>query len=226
MIRTVLPLLFALALIGAERPLTIVCFGDSITGNRPRESYHQHYVKYSDLLQLLIEGRSGLGTCTVINAGYAGDATDRRGDRPGAVNRLAQDVIAGQPDIAVILIGGNDAKGFAREVTAENFDRMFAACIAAGIRVLAVQYVVVAEATHPTAWHHLDDNNDLIAAAAAAHGIPVYDPQPAFMAAAADHGGTATLVDDRDRVHLRPGGELVLARGLFARLHDLGWLDR
>lgn len=210
----------------AADPLHVVCFGDSITGNRPGEAYHQHYVKFSDLLELMLEARLGPGQAHVTNAGYAGDSTGQRGDRPGAVNRLQAQVIDPKPEIAVILIGGNDGDRD-RAATAANLDAIFERCQAAGIQVLALQYHMLADADNPgEAWVHLDDNNDLIATAAAAHGAELLNMAPPMAAAAEAAGNPASVVNQRDRVHLAPGGELVFARSIYHRLAELGWLDR
>ena len=225
MTRTVFLIIIAAALVAAEpAPLRIVCFGDSITGNRPGEAYLHQYLKWTDLLGLMIEGRNGLGSIVVTNAGYAGDRTQRRGDRPGAINRLETEVIEPAPDIVIMLIGGNDVGSIDRAETAENLAHLFGRSRAAGIRVLALQYAVLADQDTPGAWHHLADNNDLIAAAAAAHDIPVVDLGGPMRAAAA-HAPVRSLVNMRDRVHLAPGGEMVVARAVFAALLAQGWLD-
>jgi len=70
---------------------TIVCFGDSLTfgtGAGPDESYP------SRLASLIVR--------EVINAGVSGNTT------ADALNRLDQDVLAHNPRIVLITLGGND----------------------------------------------------------------------------------------------------------------------
>ena len=54
-------------------PITVVCFGDSITGHRPNTVYQGNYVKYSDMLGLMLEAKMGPDRVRVINSGWAGD---------------------------------------------------------------------------------------------------------------------------------------------------------
>ena len=49
---------------GPDRPFLVVCFGDSITGHLPGEPYRHLYLKWSDLLELMLEARLGLADCT------------------------------------------------------------------------------------------------------------------------------------------------------------------
>jgi lysophospholipase L1-like esterase len=224
LVRCVMLLVVSLMVVSAGEPLRVVCFGDSITGHRPNQPYLRHYVKWSDLLGLMIEGKKGVGQVAMVNAGYAGDGTSRSGDKPGALARLEGNVLAIQPDIAVVLLGGNDASRMSAAETQANLVKIFSQIHHAGIRCLALQYHALAtKERSPKAWIHLDDNNPAIAAAAAEVGIPVLDLAPAMNQALAEHAVT-DLVDKNDLVHLRPAGELVIARAVFAKLEELGWL--
>ena len=74
--------------------LTVVCFGDSITGYRPGIMYRHQYLKWSDLLELMIEARTGQSSVRVLNRGFAGDKTypDPAAGTPGAIHRFQADV--------------------------------------------------------------------------------------------------------------------------------------
>ena len=223
-----LPLLLMIScaqLRAAEEPLQIVAFGDSITGNRPGEAYHQHYMKWIDLLGLMLEAHTGRSV-QVSNAGYAGDATAKRGDRPGAINRYQAEVIEPAPDLVVVLIGGNDAGGrVPSEETAENLRSMLSAMQAAELRVITLQYAGLFDDGEggTTGWTHLVDTNPLIAEISAELDIPSVALQPHFDQAAASYGSHRPLVNHQDRVHLAPGGEIVTARATFQALRELNW---
>ncbi len=210
--------------------LRVVCFGDSITGGVPRQPYLHHYIKYADLLELLLEGRLGLGRAAVLNRGMSGDRTYAVPSQglPGAVARLKGDVLDEAPDVCVVLICGNDAKGTPEDAarTRKNLETVFSGIKRAGIRCLALGYHVLPNPESPeTAWTHLDDTNPMIREVAAAHGFAYLDMGP-IMREAAKGRPLAELVDPVDGVHLRPGGEVVYARAIYARLDALGWLPK
>ena len=212
----------------APRPLTIVCFGDSITGHRPGEPYLHQYLKWSDLLGLMVEARTGRPDVRVRNRGFAGDKTyaEPRTQTPGAVHRLQADVLDNRPDIAVVLIGGNDRKQteVERQVTADNLDEMVKRMLEADIKVLLLQYAVLPNPESPErTWRHLSGNNDLIARIAQQHNIPTLPLQPYFDRAIR-HQPHRELMNPVDGVHLAPGGEIVLARAVFGKLVSLGWI--
>lgn len=218
--------------------LKIVCLGDSITG----QPNLRRYLKWSSILECMIEAARGTGSVQVLNRGIGGDSTK------GARQRLPGDVLAERPDIVVVLLGGNDAgaKRPPADVKAD-LTAIVQSCKGVGAKVLLLQYHVIPNPEHPeTAWLHLDDNNGLIAEVAAAEGLPLLDMGAAMTAAyrgqqvselqGRDPNGVATwanlpinqehLASAKDGVHLNPGGELVFARSVFAKLNELGWLGR
>jgi len=208
--------------------LRVVVFGDSLTGHRPGGGHQGQYLKYADLLQLMLEARVGIGRVEMINSGWAGDKTyaDPPTQTPGAVARLDRDVIDHEPDIVIVLIGGNDklADDEARQRTADNLDTIAARLKDAGAKVLMLQYppAMPNPGAPDKAWD-LAKVNGLIAAAAESHVLPVHDLGPAMNAAAEQHSRT-DLVDADDGVHLHPRGEMVFARSIFAELDRLGWV--
>lgn len=221
---------FATAADPSTRPavLRIVCFGDSITGNRPREPYLHQYLKFSDILQAMIEARRGVGSTVVLNRGWSGDTTFPKPGQsmPGAVARLKADVIDERPDIAIVLIGGNDvaAKQVAPEQTRENLRSIARQLHDANIRALFLQYAVLPNPQNPAkAWKHLAANNAMIEEVAGEFGFPTLALQPA-MDEALVRQPLAELVNLVDGVHLAPGGELVVAKAIFNRLVELDWL--
>ena len=204
-----------------NEPLRVVCFGDSITGLRPREPYHHQFLKFSDLLGLMLEARLGMGSATVLNRGWAGQTSVE------AHERLQGDLLDEKPDIAVVLLGGNDVGqlGAYHADTRASLLAIFSSLHESGIKTLALQYPLLVNPDSPeTAWRHLIENNGLIAEIAAPLGIPVLDMEP-VMQEAALHTPLASLVSLVDGVHSNFGGEMVYARAIFTRLDELGWLN-
>lgn len=216
------------------KPMRLVFTGDSITGY----SDLSKYMKFSHILDCMLEARLGPGRAVVLNRGKGGDST------AALLQRLQADVLDAKPETVVMLIGGNDAgQKVPRETTAANLDRLVTEIKAVCPRLLLLQYHVLPWPEAPDkAWAHLDDNNDLIAAAAQKHGCPLLDMAP-IMSAAVDNSVPANEADFRrlcgwlgsaryrsselvgqDGVHLMFGGELVFARAVFAKLLELNWL--
>ncbi len=220
--------------VGKEE-LRVVCFGDSITGSVPRDAYLQNYVKWSDLLSLMIEAKVGEGKdVVVLNRGLAGDTTYLRAEdgRFGAVKRMGADIVAERPEIVVILIGGNDKKETEaeRRVTRENLEKIVTGAQKTGAKVLVLKYAVLGpakgeltEGQADTTWYSLKGNNDLIAGVAAREGVATLELQEAFEGALGKFPREA-LVNKLDGVHLNPAGELTMARAVFGKLSELGWV--
>lgn len=214
----------------AEGVTRVVAFGDSITGNRPAQNYRDNHLKYADLLGLMMEARLGVGKVEIINSGWAGDRTFPQPTKkwPGAVGRLEVDLVRYQPDIVVILIGGNDKPTSPEdaETTRKNLVTIYQTAKDTGAKVLALQYHnAQPNPKEPEkAWGYLAEKSEpLIAAAAKEVGVPVHSLAPDFDQAAQEHGAE-NLVAWPDGVHLKPLGEIIVARSIFNKLDDLGWL--
>lgn len=219
-----------------DTQVKIVCLGDSITGQPNLASY----MKWSFILEVMCDAAKGPGAVQVVNRGIGGDTS------AGALKRLQGDVLDEKPDVAIILLGGNDAgqKRPPAEVKTD-METIVRKIKGVGARVLLLQYAVLPNPASPeTAWVHLDDNNALIAEIAAAEEVPLLDMASAIGEALKNQrvsellgragNGIATwetrpltqahLVSASDGVHLSPGGELVFARAIFEKLSRLGWL--
>lgn len=209
----------------------VVCFGDSITGHRPSErfKYQSNYLKYSDLLELLLSGAHHPIPVKVINSGWAGDMTRPKKNEgwPGALGRLKEDLLVFEPHVAVVLIGGNDPAKTdeQRALTQKNLMAIFSQLKAAGVRTLALQYhqAMPAQKNAHKGWKLAEQANAAIARAAEANGFPILDMGPPMEAAAKLHGAKA-LVDANDGVHLRLRAESVFARAIFEKLKALDWV--
>lgn len=219
--------------------IRIVCFGDSITGEHPRRAHLDRYMKWSDLLQLLIESQPGAPGVEVLNRGWAGDKVAAQpqpeGDTPpGGVVRFKADLIDEKPDIAVILMGANDAAVLkqndpalteqARKAVYEGLSKIVSECKAAGIRVLLLQYHKPNAVDMSRVWVHSDQFNDIIARVAGSQDVPTLQLAPAFKEAEKSHS-LSELCNQTDGVHLDPYGEIVVARCVFDKLRSLGWLQ-
>jgi lysophospholipase L1-like esterase len=209
--------------------LRVVCFGDSITGYRPGNPYHHECFHWSDLMEFALEFQLGKGRAEVLNMGYAGDATYPRNGCPGAVNRVRSDIIDQHPDIAVILIGGNNFSDKSK-TAAEHQIKLKADLTtivqqvkAAGINVLLVQYAEPKAPDMSKAWQHLDDGNLVTAEVAKAEGVAIVALAPAFIEAEKTRP-VDCLLNPNDGVHLQPYGEIVTARTITQKMKDLGWL--
>lgn len=219
------------AMVAGAAPLRIVCFGDSITGHRPGEDYRGRYLKWSDLLQFLIGGRLGLDRAVVVNSGWAGDRTTPKPSEgwPGAVGRLQRDLLDHRPDIAVILIGGNDldATEAQRATTRENLEHIVRAAREAGVRVLLLQYhrPITAPGNEARGWKQLAAKNPMIAEVARTFDAPTLDMGPAIEAAARQYPAEE-VVNPTDGVHLNPRGETAYARAIYKKSEELGWIGR
>lgn len=213
-----------------EGVFRVVAFGDSITGDRPGIAYRHQYIKWSDIMQAMLEVQLGEGQAEVLNMGFAGDRTFAAGDRPGAVNRVDSNILAQQPDVAVILIGGNNMgtrhrdPDELREQTREELTRIVQQVQEAGIKVLLLQYTEPKAEDMSKVWTHLDKVNPIIAEVAEAEGVPTLDLAPHF-AAAAERVPLNALLNATDGVHLQPYGELIVARAVVTKLNELGWLQ-
>ena len=197
--------------------LKLLFLGDSITGS----SDLAHFLKFSHIVDCMIEARWGAGKAVVVNRGIGGDTT------AGVLKRLQSDVLNEKPDIVVLLLGGNDAgQKQPQAVTRNNLRQIVTSLQASDSKVLLLQYHVLPNPDNSeTTWTHLAENNGIIGEIAAEAGVPVLNMAPIMQTALETHQ-VSELVNGIDGVHLNPGGELVYARAVFARLLELGWLTQ
>lgn len=199
-----------------DEKLRVLCIGDSITGWADLSKY----MKFSNVLELMIGVHIGFDAVTMINKGIGGDTTQ------GVRERFNVDVLQQQPDIVIMLIGGNDvARSFPQQQTRDNLNFMYSELKNANIRTLAMLYHVLPNPKNPaTAWDTLDDNNQLIAEVANQYGIEILDMSVPMKNATKCYEHDE-LVNLNDGVHLNPGGELVFAKAIFNKLVELGWIS-
>ena len=221
----------------ARTPRTILCLGDSITG----WSDLSRWLKWSHILEAMLEARCGVDAYRVLNHGIGGNTT------ADLLGRLQEDALAVRPDIVTLLISGNDAAPssvITAQQTAANLDQIVARLIAVCPNVLILQYHLLVRSDHPQkAWRHLVANNGLLAQIAGKYSCPVLPMGPALEAAvnpalptdndayrsfppwAGTHGYRAKDLVGEDSVHTNNGGELVYGRAVFYKLVELGWVN-
>jgi acyl-CoA thioesterase I len=223
-------ILFVLGIFMSATPvlsseLHVVCLGDSITGPIPGTHYLDHYAKYADLLQFVLETHLGAGNATVTNCGYAGNTSAQ------ALARVDTQVLPVKPDIVTVLIGGNDFGDQSpdrkpiNDRLRQNLTAIVEKCKAAGAKVLLLQYADPKADDMSKVWTHLNEGNPVIAEIAKAESVPTLELAPAFREAAKTHP-LAELASPIDGVHLNPGGEIVVARAIFFKFQELGWIPR
>ena len=213
----------------SEGPLRIVCLGDSITGPASGARYQGQYLKYADLLQLMVDARLGEGAAKVLNRGHAGQTTQ------DALGRFEAEVLKARPKLVTVLLGGNDAReaegltegearAKARTRTIEALWSMVESLNVFGARVLVLLYHCLPNPDDPAgAWTGLTRYNDAIAGLAYELRHPVLDMNEAMHRALGEFS-VVELVNERDGVHLNPAGEMVYARAIFNKWLELGWL--
>ena len=203
--------------------LRIVCLGDSITGGNPAQRYLDKYSKWSDLLQLTLETHLGLGQVEVINRGHAGQTSTE------SLARVESQVLPHQPHIVIVLLGANNFSpkndsGSAPAILRDDLIAITSQLKAAGItKILLLQYPEPKADEMSQVWVHANLGNPIIAEVAARETVPTLDLAPAFREAAQSHP-LAELASPVDGIHLNPYGEIVLARAVFFKLRDLGWI--
>ncbi|HVW36759.1 MAG TPA: GDSL-type esterase/lipase family protein, partial [Pirellulales bacterium] len=118
-----------LAKLQAAEPVTIVCFGDSVTG----VYYHTGGRRaYTDMLGLAL-GRAfpkAKDKLSMVNAGISGNTT------AAALARLDRDVLARQPTLVTVMFGLNDMNALSLEQYRANLTTIVEKCRAAGADAL------------------------------------------------------------------------------------------
>lgn len=109
---------------GGNRPILIVCLGDSVThgcfelpeiSTQLLESSCRPWEGFPMKLQRKLTELYPLAAPTVLNAGVGGDNADQMS------KRLDRDVLAFQPDLVVLEVGLNDCPGYQSETDVARF---------------------------------------------------------------------------------------------------------
>ncbi len=102
-----------------EKPVTIVCLGDSVTG----VYYHTGGRRaYPEMLEIAIKLAIPKSNVTVINAGISGHTTQN------GLDRLDRDVLGKKPDLVTVSFGLNDMTRIAEDQFRKNLETIVARC--------------------------------------------------------------------------------------------------
>ncbi|MBW3543350.1 MAG: hypothetical protein KY476_24110 [Planctomycetes bacterium] len=111
----------------AGRPVTIVCFGDSVTGLY----YHTGGRRaYTDMLKLALERLFPKADMKAVNAGISGHTTRE------ALERIERDVLAHKPDVVSVMFGLNDMSRVPLDEYRDNLREIVRRCRSAGAEVV------------------------------------------------------------------------------------------
>ena len=110
-----------------DKPRTIVCLGDSVTG----VYYHTGgWRAYPEMIEIGLRQLFPQGKVTVVNAGISGNTTQ------DGLARLDNDVLSKKPDLVTISFGLNDMVRIAPDQFRTNLETLIKRCRAAGSQVV------------------------------------------------------------------------------------------
>ncbi len=102
-----------------EKPVKIVCLGDSVTG----VYYHTGGRRaYPEMLEIAIKLAVPKANVTVINAGISGHTTQN------GLDRLDRDVLSKKPDLVTVSFGLNDMTRIPEDQFRKNLETIVARC--------------------------------------------------------------------------------------------------
>ncbi|MFO0917891.1 MAG: SGNH/GDSL hydrolase family protein [Planctomycetaceae bacterium] len=115
------------AKLAGQKPVNIVCLGDSVTGIY----YHTGGRRaYPEMVAIGLQQIDPQAKVTVINAGISGNTTS------DGLNRLDKDVLSHRPDLVTVMFGLNDMARGSKESYQANLKTIVERCRAAGAEVL------------------------------------------------------------------------------------------
>ena len=180
-----------------SRPV-IVCFGDSLTAGYGADPGHS----YPDYLQTLLDSRGY--QYRVVNRGVSGNTTK------DGVNRL-KDVLAANPEIAVVEFGGNDGlRGLPITATRANLDQIISTLQKAGVKV------ALAGITLPPDYgqDYVHNVNETFTMAAKKYHVPLL---PFLLIHVYNIPGGL----QQDGIHATAKGNVIVAEEVFALIKPL-----
>ena len=160
------------AALQSGQPVTIVCFGDSVTG----VYYHTGGRRaYTDMLGIALKKAYPKAKLTMLNAGISGHATTN------ALERIERDVLKHKPTLVTVMFGLNDMVRVPLDQYRANLGKIIDQCRGAGAEVLlCTPNNVITTSGRPT--EKLVTYCDAIRAVGKERGIPVCDAYAALEA--------------------------------------------
>ena len=186
-----------------DKPLTIVCMGDSITG----VYYHTGGLRaYPEMLEIALHKAYPKAAVTVHNAGISGDTTR------GALARLERDVIARKPQLVTLMFGMNDLVRIPLDEFKENLKKISSRCREAGAEVLlCTQDSVMETSARPV--QKLAEFTQAIREVGKSEGLGVVDCYAAFEAVHDRNTFEWTLLHS-DEIHPNMNGHKIFASAI------------
>lgn len=204
------------SLVRTDRPETVICLGDSVTG----VYYHTGGKRaYPEMLELAIATALPDAKAKVINAGISGNTT------ADGLARLDKDVLQHHPTLITISFGLNDMVRVPADQFRKNLETLVARCREAGSQVvLCTPNMVVTTPTRPI--EKLREYCDIIRQTGRELGAPVCDQFAA--------GETYSVKDPwawrltlSDEIHPNMAGHKLMAEELCRTLtgHSVSLVD-
>ncbi len=189
---------------GAE-PVTIVCFGDSITGLY----YHTGGRRaYADMLGIALGRVYPSAKIQMVNAGVSGNTT-RQG-----LARLDRDVLEHHPSLVTVMFGMNDVVGVPIEEYRSNLTRIIARCRAGGAEVVLCTPNSVFE-TPERPGNKVAQYAQVVREVAREHQVPVADCHQAYESLRAQDAREWSLLMS-DEIHPNMDGHKLFAAVIAA----------
>jgi acyl-CoA thioesterase I len=158
-------------LAAGQEPVSIVAFGDSITG----VYYHTGGRRaWPEMLQIALQRLYPRATVQVSNAGISGNNT------VAALARLETDVLQRQPDLVVVMFGMNDVCGIPPEQYQANLREIVSRCRGVGAEVVLCTPNSVYPEDGARPMPKLAAYADLVRALGQELGVPVSDVFAAY----------------------------------------------
>ena len=188
------------ALATGERPVRIVCFGDSVTG----VYYHTGGERaYTDMLGIALRRLHPKADVSMINAGISGHTT------ANVLARIDEDVIAHRPDLVTVMFGLNDMVKLPIEAYRKNLTEIVRRCRAAGAGViLCTPNAIVSTDARPV--EKLVRYCEVVREVAAEREVPLCDSYAEFEAMA-DRDRDAWLMTLSGEIHPNMAGHKAIA---------------
>jgi lysophospholipase L1-like esterase/predicted esterase len=186
-----------------EKPIKIVCLGDSVTG----VYYHTGGRRaFPEMLEVAIKQAMPNAAAKVINAGISGHSTTE------GLARLETDVLAHKPDLVTISFGLNDVARGSEEAFSENLKTLVTKCREAKANVvLCTPNSVLTTSARPI--ENVSHYSQIIRLVASELDVPVCDQFTDGEALKAkDAWAFRTILSDE--IHPNMAGHKLMAEGL------------
>ncbi|MBM3497659.1 MAG: hypothetical protein FJX74_03205 [Armatimonadetes bacterium] len=184
-----------------KQPVTIVCFGDSITGIY----YHTGGRRaWPEMLGLALRRLCPAARVEVVNAGLSGDTT------VGALGRMEADVLQHRPHLVTVMFGMNDVTRVSPEAYRDNLTQIVQRCRDQGADVVLCTPNSIYPQDQARPVERLAEYAEIVRSVGATEAVPVADCYRAYEAIrAADRRAWMGLMSET--IHPNMRGHKVIA---------------